>query len=103
MVDNLGNIHGVPGATPLRPPVPGRDKAVPDGAEFKDILQHSIDEVNRLQKEADTAGRALINGETDNVAEVMTAVEKATKSFEMLMQVRNQLVEAYEEILRMRI
>jgi len=63
----------------------------------------SINEVNRLQAEAEEARINLATGQTDNVAEVLTAVKKAELAFQTLMQIRNKLLEAYDEIKQMRV
>ncbi|NUN49074.1 MAG: flagellar hook-basal body complex protein FliE [Candidatus Brocadiae bacterium] len=92
------------GPQPIRPEAPRIAGAGETPAKsFKDLLTESIDKVNALQKEADSAQAALAAGKTDNVAEVFTAVRKAELAFEALMQIRNKLVDAYEEIQRMRI
>ena len=75
----------------------------PKGRDFKTILLESLDEVNRLQHEADRGVQRLLTGETDNVAEVLTAVNKAGIAFDLLMEVRNKLTDAYREIQQMRI
>ena len=74
-----------------------------DGASFKDVLQKSIQEVNQLQKEADAAIQELAVGKRDDYAGVMTAVQKADVAFRTLMQVRNKLIDAYQEFNRMRV
>lgn len=81
-------------------PAPGTPGIPKD---FKTVLPASLEEVNRLQTEADTSVQKLINGETDNVAEVLTAVNKAGIAFDLLMEARNRLAEAYREIQQMRI
>ena len=53
--------------------------------------------------DADSAVQELVQGKTENVSEVLTAVEKADLAFRALMQVRNKLIEAYEEINRLRV
>ena len=73
------------------------------GKDFKAILLDSLDEVNRLQTEADKGVQRLLTGETDNVAEVLTAVNKAGVAFDLLMEIRNKLTDAYEEIKQMRV
>lgn len=73
------------------------------GKSFKDLLMDSIDEVNRLQSEADQARINLATGRTENVAEVFTAVKKADLAFQTLMQIRNKLMDAYDEIKQMRV
>ena len=76
--------------------------AGPEG-DFKSLLMDSINEVNRLQSEADDARINLATGQTDNVAEVFTAVKKAELAFQTLMQIRNKLMDAYTEIKEMRV
>ena len=73
------------------------------GPSFAEILKNSIKEVNAMQKEADVAINNLALGKTENVTEVLTAVEKADLAFRALMQIRNKLVDAYEEINRLRV
>ncbi len=75
----------------------------PKGRDFKTILMESLDEVNRLQTEADAGVQRLVTGETDNVAEVLTAVNKAGVAFDLLMEVRNKLTDAYRDIQQMRV
>ena len=80
--------------------------AVPNaggGSDFKSLLMASIQEVNHLQSQADAARINLATGKTDNVAEVFTAVKKAELAFQTLMQIRNKLIDAYDEIRQMRV
>lgn len=97
----------VPGISGL-PPAVGPAQAAPLGEEvkgkdFKSILLDSLNEVNRLQGEADKGVQRLLTGETNNVAEVLTAVNKAGIAFDLLMEVRNKLSDAYREIQQMRV
>jgi flagellar hook-basal body complex protein FliE len=99
-------IHssGGTGPTPPVPPVqgpPSPDK--PAGKDFKTILMENLEEVNRLQREADQGVQRLLRGETDNVAEVFTAVNKAGIAFDLLMEIRNKLQDAYRDIQQMRV
>lgn len=73
------------------------------GGDFKSVLLDSLGEVNRLQTEADQGVQRLITGESDNVAEVMAAVNKAGIAFDLLMEIRNKLNDAYQEIQQMRV
>jgi flagellar hook-basal body complex protein FliE len=91
-------IKSAPGSSPLAggaPKVAGKD--------FKSVLVDSLNEVNRLQTEADQGVQKLITGESENVAEVFAAVNKAGIAFDLLMEVRNKLTDAYQEIQQMRI
>ena len=74
-----------------------------NGSSFADTLAKSIEEVNHLQKEADQAIEKLASGESQNVHGAMLAVNKADTAFRMTMQVRNKIVEAYQEVMRMQV
>lgn len=92
------------GPQPIRPEAPKvLGEAQAPEKPFKDLLKESIEKVNALQQDADSAQAALATGKTDDVAGVFTAVRKAELAFEALMQIRNKLVDAYDEIQRMRI
>jgi len=73
------------------------------GTSFRELLGKSLKDVNSTQQDAERAVEALLTGQTDNLSEVMIAVEKADLAFRTLMQMRNKLVEAYEEVSRLRI
>jgi flagellar hook-basal body complex protein FliE len=70
---------------------------------FKDFLLEALDHVNSMQQQADVAVEQLMTGGEVNSAEVLTAVQKADLSFGMMMQVRNKLLQAYQEIKDIRI
>ena len=70
------------------------------GSSFTEVLKDSIDKVNRLQNEADKAIDGLAKGEARNIHDAMIAIEKANISFNMMLQVRNKILAAYEEIMR---
>lgn len=72
-------------------------------ASFKDMLLGGIQEVNSMQQQADLAVQQLMTGEDVDPAAVLTAVQKADMSFRMMMQMRNKLVQAFQEIKEMRI
>ena len=68
------------------------------GASFKNFLLNSIDQVNSMQQDANRAVEGLATGGEVSPAEVFTAVQKADLAFRMMMQVRNKLVQAYQEV-----
>ena len=68
---------------------------------FGQMLEGSMERVNQLQKEADANINNLANGQQTDIHQTMIAVEKASVSFELLMQIRNKLVAAYDQIMRM--
>ena len=67
---------------------------------FGQILTDSLDKVNRLQLEADANIQELASGRQTDIHQTMISLEKAGISFELLMQVRNKLLAAYEKIMR---
>jgi flagellar hook-basal body complex protein FliE len=73
------------------------------GSLFKDVLLDSIQQVNTMQLEADHAVETLFSGGDINPAEVLTAVQKADLAFRLTMQMRNKLMEVYQEIKDIRI
>lgn len=68
---------------------------------FQETLEESIKRVNDLQLQADQAIQDLTTGENKDVAQTMIAVQKASLSFQLMTQVRNKIVQAYEEVMRM--
>lgn len=73
-----------------------------DSSEFSAMLSQSIENVNKSQKEASALSTAFTKGETDaSLAEVMVSMQKASLSFQTVLQTRNKIVDAYKEIMRM--
>ncbi|SHI05140.1 flagellar hook-basal body complex protein FliE [Sporanaerobacter acetigenes] len=70
---------------------------------FGDYLKNSIDEVNRLQVESQNYKNLLATGEVDNLHDVTIAAEKANIALQLTMSIRNKVVDAYREIMRMQI
>jgi flagellar hook-basal body complex protein FliE len=79
----------------------GGDQA--GGASFKDVLVDSIQQVNSMQLQADQAVETMFSGGDVNPAEVLTAVQKADLAFRLTMQMRNKLMDVYQEIKDIRI
>ncbi len=68
---------------------------------FRDILHSAIDDIQQLEGQAETKVAGVIDGNGADVHSAMIAVEKADLSFQLMMQVRNKIVSAYQEISRM--
>ena len=66
---------------------------------FGDTLKRYINDANDMQVNADRDIQRMIAGENIDAHEVMTAVEKASISFEMVMEIRNKMLEAYREVM----
>jgi flagellar hook-basal body complex protein FliE len=94
-VPGVGPKHVMP-KPPLPPQVRGEEKLA-----FKDLLLNSISEVQQLQTQADQAIKDLAAGEVEDVSQALIAVEKADIAFSTMMQMRNKIIEAYQEVMRM--
>jgi flagellar hook-basal body complex protein FliE len=70
---------------------------------FGDVLKESIQKVTELEKEADKEVEKLAKMETQDIHNTMMAIEKADLTFQMMMQIRNKIISAYEEIMRMQV
>lgn len=74
-----------------------------EGKTFADTLKDAVGSVNELSKESDVQMQRLATGETKNIPEVMIAAEKASVAFKLLTQVRNKVVDAYQEVMKMQV
>lgn len=70
---------------------------------FGEFLRDALNNVNNLQNEAKQASLNLAAGKIQDVAEVTIASEKAAVALQLTMQVRNKVVEAYQEVMRMQV
>ncbi|KYG68497.1 flagellar hook-basal body complex protein FliE [Bdellovibrio bacteriovorus] len=73
------------------------------GKSFADTLKDAVSSVNEMQKSSDKAMQNLATGKTDNVAEVMIAAEKADIALKVMVQVRNKIIDAYQEVMKMQV
>jgi flagellar hook-basal body complex protein FliE len=74
-----------------------------DGTSFGAVLKDAISTVNDLQKQSNQEIEKLMTGESKDLHETVIAMQKADLSFQMMMQVRNKIVQAYQEIMRMQV
>ncbi|GAB4255232.1 MAG: flagellar hook-basal body complex protein FliE [Deferrisomatales bacterium] len=99
MVKELSGL--VPG------PVPGAEPKTtgpePGGKEFGEFLAESLQRVDALQKDADAAVAQIAQGEGLGIQEAMVALEKADVAFKLMMEVRQKILDAYQEIMRMQV
>jgi len=70
---------------------------------FADILKEAIDKVNKLQKRAEQLSNDFAEGKISNIHEVIIEAEKASLALRLTVEVRNRIVEAYRDIMRMQI
>ena len=98
LINNLNTANRA-GFAPLR----GQPDDDAGGPSFKDYLTEQIDQVNQLQNDANKAIEDLATGRSDDMTSVITATQKADIAFKMLLQVRNKVMEAYEEVKQLRV
>jgi len=70
---------------------------------FKEILYDALNNVNTLEQESAKMTEDFVAGRTDNIHSVLIAAEKASISLQFIMEVRNKVMDAYQEIMRMQI
>lgn len=70
---------------------------------FEKSLQDAMTKVNDLQIKADKAAQDLATGRSDNIADVMIAAEKADIALRLMMQMRNKMIEGYQEVMKMQV
>ena len=73
------------------------------GQSFGNVLKESMSEVNNLQLDADKSIEALVSGENKDIHGTMIALSKADLAFRMTVQVRNKVLDAYQEVMRMQV
>lgn len=107
-MDNVG-LPSIRGTVPLaatRPTAPAQPSSIAEGgpaASFKQLLLESLNHVNSMQKNAEYAVQQLAVGENVDTAEVLTSIQKADITFRLMLQIRNKLLQAYQELNQIRI
>ena len=92
------------GLSPIAPKAPsGTGSSSAPGADFGSTLKQAVGSLQQLGSQADSSSLALAKGDPIDIHEVMLANEQASLGFSMALQVRNKLVDAYTEIMRMSI
>jgi flagellar hook-basal body complex protein FliE len=96
MTDPISSLRILPAETgTAMPSMSGGDP------EFINVLHSAMDDMQQLQGQAESKVAGVLSGTGTDVHTAMIAVEKADLSFQLMMQVRNKIVSAYEEISRM--
>ena len=92
------------GASPLEAGgIPDVEGAGEVGRSFMQTLQDSVESVNAQQVQADDLAARFAAGQVENVHDAMISMEKAALSFKFMVEVRNKLLEGYQEVMRMQV
>jgi len=89
---------GLRGPLPIETPV---ERKSPGG--FQTALQDAIKEVEEFRRTADESVGRFLSGENEELHQTALAVQQAELAFELFLQVRNKVVQAYQEIMKMQI
>ncbi len=103
MVDPISS-SGLSPASPLRP-AGGMSPVAEagEGADFAAQLRQQLEQVSRLQAEAEQGMQDLLTGRSDDLTGVLTMARKADVAFSLLMEIRNKLLDAYTELRQLRV
>lgn len=81
----------------------GRSKEEGPAESFSEMLNRALEEINARQQKADELARAFAAGEVEDVHQVVMAMQEARLALQLAVEVRNKVVEAYQEISRMQV
>lgn len=103
-MDNINRIDKIKGLIPNSSGIKKQtDKAKENVASFNETLQSFLKDVNSMQLKADESIGKMMAGEITDVHQVMATVEEANTAFNMMMEIRNKVMDAYQEIMRLRL
>ncbi len=94
----MGQLHELKDRSKMEMPTSGKSE---EKGSFMDHLKKAMDEVNSEQLAADKKATDLATGKDTNIHETMLSASQAELSFNMMVQVRNKALQAYQEIMRM--
>ena len=86
---------------PIGPIDIGGPERASGGSEFHNVLQGAIDQVEISRSEANQSVQNFLTGDGEDLHSTVLAVQRADLEFSMLMQVRNKVISAYQEVMRM--
>jgi len=93
-INSVGNIKAQ---------MPSLQPAAKKPDNFATLMQQYVQQANQETKAANEAGVDLAMGKSNNVSETLLAMQKADLSFQLMVGVRNKLVDAYREVMRMQV
>jgi flagellar hook-basal body complex protein FliE len=98
------NVMPVPVILARSPAGPdNQNRAAEGGRSFGEVLGSALEEVNRSQIKADDMVKKFLTGEVQDIHQVTIAMEQARLMMQLAVEVRNKVVEAYQEISRMQV
>jgi flagellar hook-basal body complex protein FliE len=95
-------LPAVPAIAPVAAPSMGSAGAS-GGKAFQSVLSEAIQKVESFQQNADASLNRFLSGEGEDLHKVALATQQADLSFQLFMQMRNKIVSAYQEVMRMQV
>ena len=99
----MAEMRIAPISLPITPPVPSAPISTRGADGFTDTLKNAVTQVNDQQLAARDAAVAMASGGGVDSAQALVTIEKANISFQFALQIRNKLLEAYQEVMRMQV
>jgi len=100
----LGELRAVSALATNKPATPIAGQESVPGVDFSDVLGSALKDVNSLQQASQSLQNKFeLGDETVNLHDVMISLQKASLSFQTMVQVRNKLVSAYQEVMNTQI
>ena len=93
----------VPGLYSVTPTSPSTSISPTGGASFGDVLSQAVHGVNNTMQNAEVQKARVMSGETNNLHQAMLSMQEANVAFSLMTEVRNKLVESYQEVMRMQV
>jgi flagellar hook-basal body complex protein FliE len=103
MMNSINPIGPLKDASPLSRTAAGAGAQNPQGVSFQDTLKGFLQDVNQMQEKAGESIEKLTAGQITDVHQVMSTVQEANVSFNMMMEIRDKVMKAYDELMRMRL
>lgn len=96
-VSQINNLQGLSSHTATQ----GTTAKIDGNLGFGDLVQKFIQQTNAQQAISDAAIDSFVTGKSDNIQQVVLAIAEAEMSFQFFMEVRNKVIESYNELLRL--
>lgn len=103
---NVGAINA--NRAQLISPLQGEARSNPptaksEGPSFGDLVKNAVRQLNQVQADADAAALQIATGQGGDLHNALITVEEASLAFQLALQVRNKMIEAYQEVMRMQV
>ncbi len=102
-LDQLGNADPAQGPQQAAPAAPTGPLSRPSSVSFGDVMTKFVDRVDQSSKNAAAQMQDVMLGRSDNLHQAVVASSEADVSFTLMLEMRNKLVESYQELMRMQV